>query len=125
MDTMITKKFEGKLRALETEICRQVRMQDRTAIHIERSAEEAEQLALSSEREVVVRTLDHNTYLLREIHSALKRWQDGSYGVCLECEMQINERRLDAVPWARHCLACQERLDHAVAGSMRVLSHAA
>ena len=31
-------------------------------------------------------------------------------GVCLECEEPISAKRLDAVPWARYCVACQERI---------------
>jgi DnaK suppressor protein len=125
MDETIVKTFENNLRQLEAEITRQMRKQDRTAIHIERTAEETEQLAMASEREVAVRTLDHNAYMLREIHGALTRIEEGSYGVCLECEMQISERRMSAVPWARHCLACQDRLDHAVPGAMHALRRAA
>lgn len=125
MDTNIVKTFEDNLRKLETEIGQQMRLRDRSEIHIERSAEETEQIALASERAVAVRTLDHNSYLLREIHGALERVADGSYGVCLECEMQISERRLRAVPWARHCLSCQDRLDHAVPGAVQSLRMAA
>jgi DnaK suppressor protein len=125
MDNSLLKHFEMNLRKLEAEISQDVRRQDRTQIHIERSAEETEQLALNSQREVAVRTLDHSTYLLREIHGALGRISDRSYGVCLECDMLISERRLNAVPWTRHCLACQERLDHAVPGAARFLQVAA
>jgi DnaK suppressor protein len=32
------------------------------------------------------------------------------YGVCLECEEPISPKRLDAVPWARYCVSCQERI---------------
>ena len=48
--------------------------------------------------------------LLREISGALKRIELGSYGVCPECEEGISTKRLDAVPWARYCVACQERI---------------
>ncbi|MFM2125066.1 MAG: hypothetical protein RL328_1517 [Acidobacteriota bacterium] len=125
MDTNIVKTFEDNLRKLETEIGQQMRLRDRTEIHIERTAEETEQLAMASQRAVAVRALDHNSYLLREIHGALERIADGSYGVCLECEMQISERRLRAVPWARHCLPCQDRLDHTAPGAMYTLRSAA
>lgn len=117
MDTRIATKFEDSLRNLQTEIEQQMRRQDRSEIHIERSAEQTEQLAMASQRAVAVRAFDHNSYLLREIHGAMQRIGDGSYGVCLECEMGISERRLTAVPWARHCLSCQDRLDRAGSGT--------
>lgn len=46
--------------------------------------------------------------LLREISDALKRIELGSYGVCPECEEDISSKRLDAVPWARYCVTCQD-----------------
>ena len=48
--------------------------------------------------------------LLREIHDALARIDEGDYGVCGECDEAISQKRLQAVPWARHCVACQEEL---------------
>ena len=55
--------------------------------------------------------LNRNTIdmkLLREIDDALQRIEQGTYGVCLECEEPISVKRLEAVPWARYCVACQE-----------------
>jgi DnaK suppressor protein len=55
--------------------------------------------------------LNRNTIdmkLLREISDALHRIELGQYGVCMECEEQISIKRLDAVPWARYCVTCQE-----------------
>jgi DnaK suppressor protein len=46
---------------------------------------------------------------LREIEDALDRLRDGSYGTCLDCGISISRKRLDAVPWARYCVTCQER----------------
>ena len=48
--------------------------------------------------------------LLREISGALHRMDHDHYGVCMECEEPISAKRLDAVPWARYCVACQERI---------------
>ena len=47
--------------------------------------------------------------LLQLMDDALTRIEDKRYGVCLSCEEEMNQKRLDAVPWARHCLACQEK----------------
>jgi len=48
--------------------------------------------------------------LLREISDALHRIELGQYGVCLECEEPISTKRLDALPWARFCVTCQEAI---------------
>src|ERR1700719_1061997 len=37
--------------------------------------------------------------LLREISGAIRRFDQGHYGVCMECEEPISAKRLDAVPW--------------------------
>lgn len=48
--------------------------------------------------------------LLREIQGALLRLEHGTYGICQECEEPISAKRLDAVPWARYCVSCQEEI---------------
>jgi DnaK suppressor protein len=45
------------------------------------------------------------------VTEALERIEEGSYGQCVACENEINPKRLEAVPWARYCLQCQERLE--------------
>jgi DnaK suppressor protein len=47
---------------------------------------------------------------LREIEDALRRMERGAYGTCLECEEPISVKRLNAVPWARYCVTCQEAI---------------
>jgi DnaK suppressor protein len=57
--------------------------------------------------------LNRNTIdmkLLREISDALHRIEHGTYGICLECEEPISVKRLDALPWARYCVRCQEEI---------------
>ena len=57
--------------------------------------------------------LNRNTIdmkLLREVSDALHRVDTGQYGICLECEEPISPKRLEAVPWARYCVACQESI---------------
>jgi DnaK suppressor protein len=47
---------------------------------------------------------------LREINDALHRIDTDQYGICLECEEPISGKRLDAVPWAKYCVTCQESI---------------
>lgn len=46
--------------------------------------------------------------ILKLVEDALVRIDAGGYGYCAACEEEIQERRLDAVPWARHCIKCQD-----------------
>jgi DnaK suppressor protein len=45
---------------------------------------------------------------LFEIDDALARLDSGEYGTCGSCDKKIGGRRLQAVPWARYCIDCQE-----------------
>jgi DnaK suppressor protein len=62
-------------------------------------------------------TIDVN--LLRQITGALHRIQTGHFGVCMECEEPISVKRLEAVPWARYCVTCQDMVTAGVASGDR------
>ena len=49
--------------------------------------------------------------ILRRVDAALGRMEAGSFGVCVHCGERVQVARLKAVPWARHCIACQELQD--------------
>ncbi len=61
--------------------------------------------------------LNRNTIdakLLREIADALHRIEIDTYGVCMECDEPISPKRLEAVPWAKYCVTCQEKIAHRI-----------
>jgi DnaK suppressor protein len=67
--------------------------------------------------------LNRNTIdmkLLREISGALHRMDTGQYGTCMECEEAISVKRLDAVPWARYCVHCQDLVASRIASGESV-----
>jgi DnaK suppressor protein len=47
--------------------------------------------------------------LLQQVDDAIVRIEGRRYGVCAACDEEMNAKRLEAVPWARLCLACQEK----------------
>lgn len=49
--------------------------------------------------------------ILRDVVSALQRIEDGSYGSCERCGEPIAEKRLEALPFARHCIDCQRLVE--------------
>ena len=49
--------------------------------------------------------------LLTLVHNALKRLADGTYGLCQHCAKPIPARRLEAIPWAERCVACEAQLE--------------
>ena len=53
-------------------------------------------------------TLEENSeHVLAAIDGALKRIDEGTYGICTNCGKQIAEERLEALPWATLCIDCQ------------------
>jgi DnaK suppressor protein len=50
-------------------------------------------------------------YILQLIREALARIENKSYGTCVHCENPIQPKRLEAVPWTRHCIQCQALLE--------------
>ena len=59
-------------------------------------------------RELMFSLSDTERATLLQIENALVRMDEGSYGRCANCGNTINILRLEAVPWARFCIDCQE-----------------
>lgn len=56
--------------------------------------------------------LDENfKELIDQIDEALRKIEDGSYGICDRCRIPINVERLRAIPYATFCIQCQEALE--------------
>src|SRR5215469_1979086 len=88
-----------------------VGLRNRDEIAIEKTPDALDEVQLAGERELAIRNLDRESNLLRNVRSALGRIADGSYGICMHCEEDIKPKRLDAVPWTKYCIRCQEAAD--------------
>ncbi|HET9522503.1 MAG TPA: TraR/DksA C4-type zinc finger protein [Candidatus Limnocylindrales bacterium] len=53
---------------------------------------------------------DRNEQHLAQVEAALRRLDDGTFGACTTCGRPIAPERLEAIPWAAHCIDCQRRL---------------
>lgn len=95
------------------EIHRDLRTRD--GLSIAETAEETEKVRNLADREMEISRIDRATGNMKEILKALERVDDGSYGVCADCEESISERRLAALPWASRCVRCQEVQDSGLA----------
>lgn len=102
-------KFKKILETKRDELERIVRNRDDIAI--EKSADALDEVQHASERELAIRNLDRESNLLRNVRSALRRINDGTFGTCLHCEEEISPKRVAAVPWAPYCIQCQEQAD--------------
>ncbi len=102
-------KYKAMLDAKQKELS--VGLRNREDIAIQKTPDALDEVQLAGERELAIRNLDRESSLLRNIKGALARIADGSYGVCLHCEEDIKPKRMDAVPWAKYCIKCQEAAD--------------
>jgi DnaK suppressor protein len=71
----------------------------------------ADKAANAYTKEFLFHQSNDNRQILAMVNEALDRIKDGSYGICQVCEQEVQTKRLDAVPWARHCIECQEKED--------------
>jgi DnaK suppressor protein len=109
MQTIVLEGYRATLAARAAELSQTLR--NRRLIAIENTPEACERVVLAAQREFALVTLDRHSQLLREVKAALARIDDDSYGICEICEDAIKPRRLNAVPWTRYCLPCQESID--------------
>jgi len=74
-----------------------------TTVHL------ADKAANSYTKEFLFGQTDHERAILQLVEEALQRVKNGNYGLCVHCGEEIQQKRLEAVPWARHCISCQEK----------------
>jgi DnaK suppressor protein len=69
----------------------------------------ADKAANSYTKEFLFGQTHNDRSLLQLIDEALSRIREGSYGECAQCHEEMQQKRLEAVPWARHCISCQQK----------------
>ena len=47
--------------------------------------------------------------MLQLVDEALSRVEGRRFGLCAVCEDEVDKKRLEAVPWAKYCISCQEK----------------
>jgi RNA polymerase-binding protein DksA len=67
----------------------------------------ADMAADTYDRELSMNIASSEQEILYQIDDALKRLDEGSYGICQQCNQPITMSRLKAVPYASLCIACQ------------------
>ncbi|HET6842045.1 MAG TPA: TraR/DksA family transcriptional regulator [Candidatus Angelobacter sp.] len=71
----------------------------------------ADRAASSYTKEFLFSQSNNDRQLLQMVESALVRIREGAFGECVSCGSEINPKRLEAVPWTRYCIDCQEKLE--------------
>jgi DnaK suppressor protein len=71
----------------------------------------ADRAANSYTKEFLFHQSNNERQLLQMVEGALGRIREGVFGECINCGSEINAKRLEAVPWTRYCINCQEKLE--------------
>ncbi|HEU0295533.1 MAG TPA: TraR/DksA C4-type zinc finger protein [Anaerolineales bacterium] len=64
-------------------------------------------------QEIAASRLSLMNQRVEQVRAALKRLDEGKYGICARCDKDINPERLKAIPYTTFCVSCQEQLERA------------
>lgn len=71
----------------------------------------ADRAANSYAKEFLFNQSANERVQLQMVEGALARIKEGAFGQCVSCGNPINAKRLEAVPWTRYCITCQEKIE--------------
>jgi DnaK suppressor protein len=74
----------------------------------EATQDPADMAANAYTKELLISMSANDRKMLDLIDEALARVEAGDYGECVNCGEPVSEKRLEAVPWTRYCLKCQD-----------------
>ncbi|MGH9529323.1 MAG: TraR/DksA family transcriptional regulator [Terriglobales bacterium] len=105
--------FKKRLETRQEELRRMVSRieQDGRTVDEDSTQDIADRAASSYTKEFLFHQSNNDRHLLQMVESALSRMRGGTFGECISCGKEINAKRLEAVPWTRHCIECQEKLE--------------
>ncbi len=69
----------------------------------------ADKAANSYTKEFLFGQTNTDRTVLQLVDEALSRLKESKYGLCVNCQEEVQQKRLEAVPWTRHCISCQEK----------------
>ena len=113
MDKKKVESFKKRLLIKQEELSRSVIKTERDGREADEEATQdiVDKAANSYTKEFLFHQSDENRRVLQLITEAFERMRVGTYGQCVACEEDVQQKRLEAVPWARHCIECQEKQD--------------
>src|ERR1022692_3403624 len=113
MDKKKLETFRKRLETRRGELRHMVvrNQQDGRTADEEATQDVADRAASSYNKEFLFSQSNNDRQLLNMVDGALARIREGSFGECVSCGKEINAKRLEAVPWTRHCIECQEKAE--------------
>src|ERR1700747_3661166 len=113
MDRKKVELYRKRLLEKQGELTRSVSKSDQDGREADEEGTQdiADKAANAYTKEFLFHQSNDNRLILTLFTEALERIRDGSYGTCVPCNQDVQVKRLEAVPWARHCIECQEKQD--------------
>jgi len=113
MDKKKLDQFKKRLEERQQELRKIVSRteQDGRAADSENAQDIADKAANSYTKEFLFHQSNNERQLLAMVEGALDRIRTGTFGQCISCAEEINTKRLEAVPWTRFCINCQEKME--------------
>lgn len=113
MDKRRLEFFKKKLLGKREELVRTINRteQEGRSADADPTVDLADKAANSYTKEFLFGQTHTDRVTLQLVDEALRRVENGTFGLCLHCQEDMQQKRLEAVPWARHCRACQEKLE--------------
>jgi DnaK suppressor protein len=113
---MDSKKIKNTRRRLTSEYENLIKSINRSRlaaeeIRLEKTEDEGDLALISHESAVIYNLHEGGFARLKSIQKAVKAIDSGRYGECVRCGNDINEKRLNAIPWATLCIRCQEETE--------------
>jgi DnaK suppressor protein len=110
MDKKKLKQYEAKLEEQRSALLGMVERTEDYGREADQeiSQDPADKASSSYTKELLFSQSTNERQTLRLIDEALERIADGGYGECANCGKDIQVKRLEAIPWARYCIRCQE-----------------
>src|ERR1700685_3766283 len=105
--------FKKRLESRQVDLRRMVSRteQDGRTVDEDSAQDIADRAASSYTKEFLFHQSNNDRQLLQMVDGALHRLREGTFGECISCGKEINGKRLEAVPWTRHCIECQEKAE--------------
>src|SRR4051812_30374878 len=117
MDKKKLEAFKKRLEDRQNELRHNVtrnEIEGRNADVTDSAQDIADRASSSYQKEFLFHQSNNERQLLQMVEGALSRIREGSFGECISCGKEINAKRLEAVPWTRHCIECQEKLEQGI-----------
>jgi len=104
-------RFEAALEGKRGELMRGIRAQTGELAIREGGRDPMDQVQSMSQRDEAALTAQWLSRVLSDVDAALQAMSEGVYGACVNCGEQISLKRLETMPWASHCIGCQETIE--------------